>query len=174
MYVPQITVWDLLGRNNMILIAHRGLTNGPDADLENRPEQIKLALSQGYDCEIDVWFDIHGGWSLGHDCPDYAIEFDFLEQSGLWLHAKNLDALHVLGTDRKLNLFWHQGDDFTLTSQGYIWTFPEKPLTHRSVRLMPEWADPELKTVVNDRCYGICSDYVSQIRSIISSVQNQQ
>ena len=39
----------------MIYIAHRGLTNGPDKELENHPEQIKRAISQGFDCEVDLW-----------------------------------------------------------------------------------------------------------------------
>ena len=169
MYVPQITELDLLGESNLKLIAHRGLTTGPDANLENRPEQIKLALKQGYDCEIDVWFDIHSGWSLGHDGPDYVIEFDFLEQPGLWLHAKNLEALHVLGAGNKLNFFWHQSDDFTLTSQGHIWTYPGKELTYNSVMVMPEWHDPEFKKISTASCYAICSDYVEKIKPIFQS-----
>ena len=26
--------------------------------------------------------------------------------------------------DKTFNYFWHQNDKFTLTSKGYIWTFP--------------------------------------------------
>ena len=168
-YAQQIMGLGLLGENSMKLIAHRGLVTGPDVNLENRPEQIQLALKQGYNCEIDVWFDIHNGWSLGHDSPDYAINFNFLEQPGLWLHAKNLEALHVLGADSKLNFFWHQGDDFTLTSQGYIWTYPRKNLTHNSVMLMPEWHDPEFKNLSTASCYAICSDYVEKIKPIFQN-----
>ena len=32
----------------------------------------------------------------------------------------------MLGADKSLNYFWHQTDDFTLTSHGYIWTYPGK------------------------------------------------
>jgi glycerophosphoryl diester phosphodiesterase len=39
----------------MKLIAHRGLTDGPNKDLENSPEQILKAIDQGFDCEIDLW-----------------------------------------------------------------------------------------------------------------------
>jgi hypothetical protein len=39
----------------MKLIAHRGLFNGPDVNLENRPQQIETALSRGFDCEVDLW-----------------------------------------------------------------------------------------------------------------------
>ena len=54
----------------MKLIAHRGLTNGPDVNLENRPQQIELALSKDYHCEVDVWF-VDNTWFLGHDFPLY-------------------------------------------------------------------------------------------------------
>jgi hypothetical protein len=70
-----------------------------------------------------------------------------------------------LGADPKLNIFWHQEDNFTLTSQGYIWTYPGKQLTKNSVMVMPEWSDPEFKNLNTD-CYGICSDYISQIKKI--------
>jgi hypothetical protein len=149
----------------MKLIAHRGLTEGPDAQLENRPQQIIQSLEQGYDCEIDVRY-INGKWMLGHDNPDYEVDYEFLEQRGLWIHAKNLDALYVLGADAKLNFFWHQEDDFTLTSQGYIWTYPDKLLTPNSIHVMPEWHDPKFENLNMD-CFGICSDYVKQIRSIV-------
>ena len=90
----------------MIYIAHRGLFNGPDVNLENRPQQIELALSEGYHCEVDVWY-VDDKWFLGHDFPDYKISYEFLEQPNLWLHAKNLDALYVMGADKKLNFFLH-------------------------------------------------------------------
>lgn len=146
----------------MKLIAHRGLVNGPGKEFENKPAQIEVALAMEFDCEIDVWFK-DGEWWLGHDEPTYIINFEFLEQSGLWIHAKNLAALYILtGTD--LNYFWHQEDNFTLTSYGYIWTYPGKQLTKNSVMVLPEWDNPELVDIENTKCYGICSDYVQKIR----------
>jgi hypothetical protein len=35
--------------------------------------------------------------------------------------------------------FWHQNDDFTLTSKNYIWTYPGQPYTASSVIVMPEF-----------------------------------
>ena len=37
----------------MKYIAHRGLTDGPDSELENRPDQILESLANGYHCEIE-------------------------------------------------------------------------------------------------------------------------
>ena len=50
----------------MILIAHRGLINGPSKELENSPSSIDLAFSKGYHCEIDVWY-IYDKWF----CPQW-------------------------------------------------------------------------------------------------------
>ena len=146
----------------MKLIAHRGLTNGPDVNLENRPEQIELALSQGFDCEIDFWV-VNSEFYLGHDRPDYPINKEFLSKSGLWIHTKNLAALRWL-TDTSLCYFWHQKDDFVLTSNNFIWTYPGKELTRRSISVLPERHDPELKNI-DINCYGICSDFVEAIRN---------
>jgi len=142
----------------MKLIAHRGLIYGPNGQLENNPSQIESVLKQGFDVEVDVWYQ-QGQWFLGHDRPTYMVDFDFLKQPGLWIHAKNLDALYALGSTI-LNYFWHQKDDFTLTSEGFIWTYPNMPLTAHSICVMPEWEDIEFKNLP-EYCYGICSDYVS-------------
>jgi len=144
----------------MIYIAHRGLFNGPDKDKENSPAQINQAIFKGYDVEVDVWFK-DGKWFLGHDEPTYEIDFEFLEQPGLWIHAKNLPALYVL-TGTFTNYFWHQEDNFTLTSHGYIWTYPGKQLTKHSICVMPEWNN-DISKNFNPDCYGICSDFVENI-----------
>jgi hypothetical protein len=157
----------------MKIIAHRGLLNGPDSNLENLPGQILLSLQAGYDCEIDVRL-IDGKWMLGHDNPDFEVPFEFLEQTGLWLHAKNLEALDYLSTTT-LNYFWHQNDDYVITSKGYIWAYPGKPLTARSVMVLPEWEDRTLRNVIGVNCFGICSDYPEQIRQLIGQpVQQEQ
>ena len=120
----------------MKYIAHRGLTDGPNINLENWPDQISKSLDSGYDCEVDLWV-VDSDFYLGHNGPDYTVSYKFLEQSGLWIHAKNLSALHWL-TQTDLEYFWHQEDDFTLTSHNYIWTYPGKELTQHSVMVMPE------------------------------------
>jgi hypothetical protein len=147
----------------MIYIAHRGLFNGPDVNLENRPEQIERALSRGYNCEIDVWcHDDH--WYLGHDHADYKIDYRFLWKSNLWIHAKNLEALTKLGN--QLNYFWHESDTYTITSRGYVWTQPGKSLGKKSIMVMPEYIDKTLSNIVDVNCTGICSDYVEKIKDI--------
>ena len=60
----------------MILISHRGNLNGKTDD-ENKPKYIEEALSQGFDVEVDVWYD-NKQFYLGHDEPQYLIQKDFL------------------------------------------------------------------------------------------------
>ena len=70
-----------------------------------------------------------------HGMKGEEIDFEWLLDNSryLWIHCKNLDALYALHAQEDLNYFWHQEDDFTLTSQGIIWTYPNKPITNRSV-----------------------------------------
>tara|TARA_R110002167_G_scaffold90878_2_gene244472 strand:+ start:489 stop:902 length:414 start_codon:yes stop_codon:yes gene_type:complete len=136
----------------MILISHRGNLEGP-SDLENHPAQIKKVLDLGYDCEIDVWYEF-GEFYLGHDIAEYRIKPAFLDQEGLWLHCKNLDALNAC-TDKQ-NYFWHERDSYTLTSKNFIWTFPNKLVVDKSIIVDndPNWQSK------NYDCFGVCSDWI--------------
>jgi len=147
----------------MKLIAHRGLINGPNKHIENQPSTIKSSLEKGYDCEIDLWV-IDDRFYLGHDEPQYNVTREFLDQLGLWIHAKNLTALHwLLGTD--LNYFWHESDKYTLTSHDYIWAYPGNKLTAKSIQVMPEMVDPTLNNLDWD-CFAICSDWILKIQDM--------
>lgn len=148
----------------MIYIAHRGLINGPDKEKENHPNTIIEALDSGYHCEVDLFVDGDKIF-LGHDCPQYSIDEDFLFCSGLWIHAKNLPALEFL-YHTNLNYFWHENDQHTLTSKNFIWTFPGKTLSKYSVMVMPEYVDSSLMITKNAGCYAICSDYITKIKEI--------
>ena len=120
----------------MKLISHRGNLNGKIPKEENSPKYILNALKEGFDVEIDVWYK-DDNFFLGHDGPEYEVETKFLENKKLWCHAKNLDALFNLSKTNSI-YFWHQEDDYTLTSNGYIWTYPGKILTPKSICVLPE------------------------------------
>ena len=138
----------------MVLISHRGNTEGRKADRENNPSYIDEALQLGYDVEIDVWF-IEGVFYLGHDEPTYPVEREYLKNHKLWCHAKNIKALEALLIE-DIHCFWHQNDDVTLTSNGYMWTYQGKELTKKSIAVMPE-RKVELKNIS-----GVCSDYIKE------------
>jgi hypothetical protein len=148
----------------MILISHRGNLNGRNPEMENNPTYIDRALKAGYNVEIDVRY-VAGKWYLGHDEPQHLVNWDYLLNSKLWCHAKNIEALKimlVLG----MHCFWHQNDDVTLTSRGYIWTFPGRRLTENSICVMPEMNGG----IKPNEAAGICSDYIDLYKEWVLNV----
>ena len=139
----------------MLVISHRGNINGANKSTENNPGHISQLLNFNVPVEIDVWY-INGQLLLGHDKPEYKIFFEFITHKNLWCHAKNLNALEYMLEANITNCFWHQTDDYTLTSSSYIWTFPNKLITKKSiiVDLTNNWKDK------NYQCHGVCVDYL--------------
>lgn len=138
----------------MIHIAHRGNLTG-SSDSENSPNQIDKCIVSGYEVEVDVWNV--GGFYLGHDKATYRVNIEWLRERNqyLWIHAKNIHALHSLKDD--FNTFGHDNDDYVLTSKGYIWVYPGKPLVPGCIAVMPERCDYSRDEL--SACYGICSDF---------------
>lgn len=158
-----------------LLIAHRGLLDGPDPSLENLPSTIELARNLGYDVELDLW-KVGDRWYLGHDSPAHLIDIGWLrsidrETNGdthhAWIHAKNIDALYSLrieGWDG--HFFYHQNDDAVITSTGYLWTNPGQQLTPLSICVMPEWIDA-IDRATDLSVSGFCSDFTRRIEDIL-------
>ena len=160
-----------MGYIKVILIAHRGNTTGPNPQKENHPDYINLAIQQGYAVETDLWF-VDNKLFLGHDAPQYQVSeqhLDSIASAGLlWAHTKNIAAFEYLTSKwqhkKQWNFFWHQEDDYTLTSLGYIWTYPSKKLTPYSICVMPEISNvPYTKDELN-LCAGVCSDNIEFYR----------
>ena len=137
----------------MKFISHRGNLTGKNHLLENNPDYILKAIQLNFDVEIDVFYK-NKQFYLGHDFPKFKISKKFLENKKFWCHAKNLDALNAL-KETSAHFFWHQNDDVTLTSNGYLWTYPGKKLFKKSICVLPE-----LKHYNKIECYGICSDFI--------------
>lgn len=139
----------------MKIISHRGLVDGPNKELENNPHQILKMLEEGFDVEIDVNSSKSGELYLGHDDPEHQVTLDFLKQPGLWCHAKDAASLSVM-IENGIHCFWHQEDDYTITSEGIIWAYPGKQTTgHKTILLYPE----KFKEIDHSKYYGICTDY---------------
>lgn len=146
----------------MKLIAHRGNFNGINIERENSPEYISECIMFGYDAEIDIWLK-DGELFLGHDFAKYKIDLKFLTKlkTVLWVHAKNIEVLPLLIAN-DLNCFWHNTDDCVLTSKNYIWTYPGKTLTHKSIIVMPDiLPDEQAKEWMrHQEPAGLCSDNI--------------
>lgn len=152
----------------MKLIAHRGNLNGPNPTLENSPLYLERAIQSEYEVEIDFWYlKSTDSLLLGHDKPEYEIEISWLNKfsKNIWIHCKNYDALFYLSRFEKFNYFWHQEDDFTITSKGIFWVYPGKQLNTNSVMVLPENMNKLEETLFkNVDVYGVCSDYIEVIK----------
>jgi hypothetical protein len=140
------------------LIAHRGNLEGPKKDQENKPEYLNKALAMGYDVEVDIWV-LNYKIYLGHDFPQYEVEEDYIRSisNKAWFHCKNFGAIDFLSSSlQESNYFWHQSDKFTLTSKGFIWTYPGEETSGNSVIV-----DLSGNAKQNNyNCYAICADYI--------------
>jgi hypothetical protein len=143
------------------IISHRANINGP-SDKENSIDSIKTAIDLGFDVELDIWV-VDGKIMLGHDEPQNALEKPLLDRIGPtgWFHCKNIEALNYFRDHLPdLNYFWHQMDDYTITSKGYFWTYPGKKISKNSIIVLPENIDQsELEYMIKQRPYAICTDW---------------
>ena len=150
----------------MRLISHRGNVDGKYPQYENLPEYVDKALNLGYDVEVDLWID-NDGYYLGHDEPTYPINLKWLTDRylHLWIHCKDVATLHEFSTKTSgYNFFFHDKDDYTLTSKQYIWAYPGKSYTDHTVMVMPEWKeDVDWDTLRATNCFGICTDYPQRL-----------
>jgi len=137
----------------MLYISHRGYIDGPDKKLENNPENLSNLINKNIHIEVDVRY-YKKSFYLGHDEPTYRIDKNFLEQENLWCHAKDFETLDEIRSI-KCHYFWHQNDDYTITSKGYIWVYPGKTLIKNCIAVLPENYDQDLS-----KCYGICTDNI--------------
>ena len=148
----------------MIRISHRGNLDGRIPEKENNPSYIDAAIKAGYDVEVDLW-EVDGELFLGHDEPQYPIDFDWLEErsSVLWIHCKNIEALISCSDDEyslaMLNYFWHEEDTVTLTSFNWMWAYPGKQPIKGSIAVMPELNNDDISEAA-----GVCSDFIKNYK----------
>ena len=139
---------------HMLKIAHRGNTHGPQPTFENTVEYLRKAWLDEYDVEMDL-IGYKGKLYLGHDEPQELAPQEYICSKGTWLHAKNHEAAQLLVDTPNVHWFWHQDDDFALTSKGFIWCFPGIYIDHpRAVWL--NFDDAPMPDTSN--IYGLCSD----------------
>lgn len=141
----------------MILISHRGNVDGIIKEKENNPKYIQEAINLGFDVEVDVRYE-KGDFYLGHDFAQYKVKKKFLLNNKIWCHAKTGESLMAL---KKINAhyFWHQEDDYTITSKGYFWTYPKIKLLSNSICVLPEHGNYK-----EFDCLGICSDFINKYK----------
>lgn len=142
----------------MLLISHRGNISGPNPNDENHPDYIFEALKKNFYVEVDIWYK-NNTYYLGHDEPQYLINQYLLNNNKVLFHAKNYESIEKLYLDN-LHFYWHQNDDYTLTSKGWIWVYPGKKFSKNCIVVMPELFTKNIKF----DCKGICSDYIENYK----------
>jgi len=161
-----------------LIIAHRGLLNGPNKQLENTFEQLDECIRfKHLSVEVDIWVKDGVFWA-GHDNPTIPFEkelgllFYSVKMSPVFVHAKNLEALNRIiekygKTKTSSNLydfFMHDKDEAVLTNDGFIWTYPGKELYKNSIAVLPEICDKDYQEEVEqlflqNKIAGVCTDY---------------
>lgn len=146
---------------DMKIISHRGNLTGPNSVKENSIDYIEEAIAEGFDVEIDLRV-VNDQYYLGHDIPQYFITAQWLEKykDVLWIHCKNRESLEKMSTSVvKFNYFWHETDNYTITSKGIGWVLVGQLPYSKSIIVLPESIDlysnqsEHIKNV-----YGICTD----------------
>lgn len=159
----------------MIIISHRGNLTGPNTAThgENHPDSLLNAVDRKLHVEADIQ-DLYYEKgkciiTLGHDGPEYKSTMldDWPDHylDCVIFHCKNvqvLSKLHQFQADNynqcDFKHFFHGNDDATLTSNGWIWLYPNsniKPCKF-SIRVLPELHNerPEMWNFA-----GVCTDY---------------
>ena len=143
----------------MIFIAHRGNINGP-SERENSPAYLLEAIKEGYYVETDLWIISYSDEEklyLGHDNPQYEIQVAFLLdiKDKLFCHCKNIHALQfIINYHPEIECFFHDVEEYVLTSKNKIWTNVGNELTEKSICVMPERVDQ-----IPEKCLGVCTDF---------------
>tara|TARA_R110000772_G_scaffold249530_1_gene363778 strand:- start:18401 stop:18871 length:471 start_codon:yes stop_codon:yes gene_type:complete len=143
------------------LISNKGNTEGSYADKENTPDYVLDALKKGYNVKIDIWLD-DGQLRLYTNKPDAKISEMFLcnQYMFLWIQCKNIESFQYLMMYKSfLNFFYNEIDNFSLTSQRYIWTKAQgsDKLGVRSV-IECNSAKEYAKEIKDQSIYGVCSN----------------
>jgi len=144
----------------MIFIAHRGNTKGRNLETENSPDAI-IEAAKLHMVEVDVRL-IGGTIVFGHDMPMDEVSYDFIYSLSqrLLIHCKNVDAVRYFMFHPEFHFFWHQNDDYTITSKGKLFTKPGSPIIDGSIVVMPEMASYTVDEL--RRADAICTDKVDE------------
>lgn len=152
----------------MIFISHRGNISGSNPERENTIPYIIEARTAGFDVEVDVWYH-NNQWYLGHDEPKHTVNIEGLRNTWMWKHAKNAAALEKLVENQLHPYFWHENDDYTLTSTGIPWIYPGKKMVTGGVVVALGGERGFILPLRFPALHAICSDYVERVRDEVFS-----
>ena len=145
----------------MLLISHRGNTNGVDPSQENDPNYIDKALER-YHVEIDVRL-CRGQLLLGHDVGQYLVDKQWLVERAdkLLVHCKDYASLSEL-TDTSLRTFYHSKEPYVaIRNTPLVWCHNLACADPNSI--VPLLTEADISLYPYLKVAGVCSDYISQL-----------
>jgi hypothetical protein len=145
----------------MLLISHRGNVDGMNPDRENSIPYINGALNLGFSVMVDVWF-VGGTLALGNHRPQYGINAEFLRNPQIICKARSAATLNAL-MDMDLHCFANDRDDYSVTTEGYVWIYPGCASPPRGILYMPEFNYKDVRDVADIGCAGVCSNWIIRI-----------
>jgi hypothetical protein len=149
----------------MIIISHRGNTDGPEVESENHPDFIDKAISTGFEVEVDLRF-IDGDFWLGHDEPQWRISEEWMSsrRNKIWFHCKDFEsATALINTKNGYKFFCHSNEPYVCTSHNYLWVHDLSYEIDKNC-IIPLISDKDLTNhPLYKNCHGICTDYPSKI-----------
>lgn len=144
---------------NLKIISHRGNLRGPNPNKENSYSAIEEAIEFGFDVEVDVRMNENdNSIYLGHDFPQSPFDFEIFSsfKEKLWIHCKDTKSLIFFNKfNNDFNFFFHENDEATITSKGYIWFHSNTLISNYGILCRPNKKFPK----PNENYYGYCTDY---------------
>jgi len=154
----------------MFYISYQGIYDGKDYEDANTPKQISKAQQKGFSCLIDVW-RINNKLYVGNGQPLIEVTEKYIQGNRFYINAVNTDMQTWIATQPSTlypNYFHFDASTppppYATASNGKLITPGTVPINANSVMFLPEINDRSLLSMVNVRCYAICSTYLYTIR----------
>lgn len=116
---------------------------------------------------MDVW-GLDGELFIGHDKPYLSVmPKEFINNSGVWAHAKNIEALKILSGNCQCKLFTHDREPIAIVEGGFFWTTNPDNVCQKTIFMDVEGVRYSPREIVNIlTAHGICSDRLDPWRAL--------
>lgn len=174
----------------MNYISHRGNISGRNPKKENHPDYIKAAINEGYEVEVDIWYN-NNQYCLGHNKPLYPIKKEFLRKysCSTLLHCKDIKTYKTFYNNSIGNSFFFSDKDaITVLLENFcdirgsslIQCFTSSVLLDYSICMMPEesgwYFNRQYSSPSNEKraikkalsvCAAVCTDNINYYKGLL-------
>ena len=152
----------------MIYISYRGVFDGNNFEYANTPNQLGKAMAAGFSVAVDIWKE-GDKFYLGNSVPETEILPTYFKGNSFWINVRNNEMQTWLQSQpAKLypNYYTltYPIPEYITASNNKLITFGVKPINNDSVIYLPEVEDRAMFSMVNVKCFGIVSSYLTFIR----------